>query len=71
MERFKGRIHGVTTEVALRWGGIPGESENKGKTLPVIDALTPATAITNGLTVVTRNTADMRASGAPLFDPWE
>jgi predicted nucleic acid-binding protein len=71
MGRFKGRIVHITTEVALCWGRILGESENKGKTLPVIDALIAATAITNGLTVVTRNTSDMRASGAPLFDPWE
>jgi toxin FitB len=70
-ERFKGRILSVTTEVALCWGGILGDSEKKGKTLPVVDALIAATAITNELTLVTRNTSDMRASGASLFDPWE
>ncbi|NHQ61005.1 type II toxin-antitoxin system VapC family toxin [Chlorobium sp. BLA1] len=70
-ERFNGRILTVTTEVALQWGGILGDAEKKGKALPVIDALIAATAITNGLTLVTRNTSDMTASGAPLFDPWE
>lgn len=69
-ERFNGRILTVTTEVALRWGGILGKSEIKGQVLPVIDALIAATAITHGLTLVTRNTSDMTASGAPLFDPW-
>ncbi len=71
MERFNGRVLGVTTEVALLWGGILGDSEKKGKTIPVVDALIAATAITNGLTLVTRNTSDMTASGAVLFDPWE
>jgi hypothetical protein len=71
LERFNGRILCVTTEVALRWGRILGDSEKKVKVLPVIDALIAATAITNGLTLVTRNTSDMTASEAPLFDPWE
>ncbi|MEI6638345.1 MAG: PIN domain-containing protein [Chlorobium sp.] len=70
MERFNGRILGVTTKVALQWGGILGNSEKKGKSLPVVDALIAATAITNGLTLVTRNTSDTTASGAHFFDPW-
>ena len=71
MERFSGRILNITTEVALLWGGILGNSEKKGVTLPVIDALIAATAIINNITLVTRNTSDMSAYGAPLFDPWE
>ena len=70
MVRFNGRILEVTTEAALHWGGILGDSEKKGKMLPVVDALIAAIAITNGLTLVTRNTTDMKASGAHLFDPW-
>ena len=71
MERFNGRIFGITTEVARCWGTMLGESEKKGRSLPVFDALIAATAITNGLIVVTRNTADMNGSGATLLDPWE
>ncbi len=63
MERFNGRIFGITTEVARCWGTM--------RSLPVVDALIAATAITNGLIVVTRNTADMSGSGATLLDPWE
>ncbi len=70
LERFNGRILNVTTEAALHWGGILGDSEKNGRTLPVVDALIAAIAITNGLTLVTRNTSDMTASGAHLFDPW-
>jgi toxin FitB len=71
MERFNGRIFGITTEVACCWGKMLGESEKIGRSLPVVDALIAATAITNGLIVVTRNTADMSGSGATLLDPWE
>lgn len=63
MERFNGRIFGITAEVARCWGTM--------RSLPVIDALIAATAITNDLIVVTRNTADMSGSGATLLDPWE
>jgi predicted nucleic acid-binding protein len=35
------------------------------------DALIAATAITHGLTVVTRNTRDFEAITVPLFNPWE
>ncbi len=63
MERFNGRIFGITPEVARCWGTM--------RSLPVVDALIAATAITNGLIVVTRNTADMNDSGATLLDPWE
>lgn len=37
---------------------------------PERDALIAATALVHGLTVVTRNTKDFRASGVPVFDPW-
>ena len=36
----------------------------------MIDALIAATAITKGLTVVTRITDDMKESGVALLDPW-
>lgn len=71
MERFNGRIFGITTEVARCWGKMLGESEKTGRSLPVVDGLIAATAITNGLIVVTRNTTDMNGSGATLLDPWE
>ena len=71
LERFSGRILGITTEVARCWGAMLGESEKKGRSLPVVDALIAATAITHGLIVVSRNTTDMSGSGATLLDPWE
>ena len=39
--------------------------------LPVIDTLIAATAITRDLTLVTRNTRDVAATGVALVDPWQ
>lgn len=69
-DRFSDRILDVSLDVAHTWGRILGEAEMNGRSLPVIDALIAATAITKGLTVVTRITDDMKESGVALLDPW-
>ena len=71
MPRFAGRILPVTDAVALTWGKIQGETRLRGKPLAVIDGLIAATALTHDLTLITRNVADMRESGAAIFNPWE
>jgi toxin FitB len=60
----------VTEEIALVWGKLQAEAERRGQTLPVIDALLGATALTHGLLVVTRNEADIGRTGARGVDPW-
>ena len=69
-ERFSERILPITHEIALTWGIVEGESLNKGRPLPTIDALIGATAITHNLTVVTRNVLDIQATGARVLDLW-
>ena len=69
-ERFAERILPISLEVALTWGVIEGESANKGRPLPVIDALIGATAVAHNLTVVTRNERDIRGTGARILNLW-
>lgn len=69
--RFAGRVLGVDTAVAERWGQITGASEAVGRPLPVIDALLSATALVHGLVIVTRNTRDFERCGARCLDPWD
>lgn len=41
------------------------------KSIPTIDGLIGATAITHNLIVVTRNVADIAKTGAKVLNPWE
>ena len=69
-ERFSGRLLDVTLEVAAEWGTLSGAAEQRGESLPAIDALLAATARSGGLTVVTRNEVDLSRCGARVFNPW-
>jgi predicted nucleic acid-binding protein len=62
---FAGRILDITTPVA-----ICSASLHVPDPKPVRDAFIAATAIVNGMKVVTRNTADFELMGADLFNPW-
>lgn len=70
-ERFRGRVLPIDVRIAERWGALVGESERRGAPLPVIDSLLAATSLQHGLTIVTRNTADMQRCGARCLNPWE
>jgi len=70
VERFGGRLLPIDTRTAARWGSIAGESERRGKPLPVIDCLIAATALVHGLAVATRNVGDFERCGATCVNPW-
>jgi toxin FitB len=62
---FGDRVLPVDRAVARIWGELSVSD------LPVIDTLIAATAISSGLTLVTRNTRDVAATGVALLDPWQ
>lgn len=62
---FADRLLPISAAVARRWGELSGV-----RALPVVDALIAATALTHGLTLVTRNTRDMEGTGVALMDPF-
>ena len=68
--RFGDRILPLSLDVCVRWGEMHAQLEKQGQPMPVIDGLIAATALQHQLTIVTRNTKDMEASGAGLFNPW-
>ncbi len=69
--RFEDRMLGVSNPVVLAWGRMSGEIRRaSGHPPPVIDTLLAATAIEHDLYLVTRNTKDVSATGAVVFDPW-
>ncbi|MEQ9498089.1 MAG: type II toxin-antitoxin system VapC family toxin [Deltaproteobacteria bacterium] len=63
--QHEARILPVTRKVAEAWGlfGVPDP-------VPVVDALLAATALVHGLTVVTRNEADMARTGVDCMNPF-
>lgn len=63
---FADRVLTIDAATARRWGEL-----SANRSLPVIDTLIAATAITHGLTLVTRNTRDVESTGTPLVDPWQ
>ena len=69
-EGFNERTLSVDAEVALLWGRLVAQSEQAGQRMPYVDSLIAATALHHGLTLVTRNTRDVEASGVALFNPW-
>ena len=69
--RFSGRCLVVDEEVCERWGFITARAAECGTVVPVLDGLIAATALVHGMTVVTRNTADVSDTGVLLLNPWE
>ena len=68
--RFSNRILSVDQEVADQWGYLSGLTNARGVHVGVIDGLLAATAIRHDLTLVTRDTRDVAATGVTLFNPW-
>jgi toxin FitB len=65
--RFADRILPFQVAEALTWAEV---RIHASRTLPVTDALIAATALSNGLTIVTRNERDFLALGVPVLNPW-
>lgn len=56
--------------VSLRWVRLVVGLRRKGESLPMLDSMIAATALTHSLTVVTHNVRDFERSGARIVDPF-
>jgi predicted nucleic acid-binding protein len=63
---FDGRVLGIDDAVSDQWGRMSAI-----RSLPVIDGLLAATALTHGLTLVTRNDRDVAGLGAMVLNPFK
>lgn len=63
---FDGRVLGIDNAVSDQWGRLSAI-----RPVPVIDGLLAATALINGLTLVTRNDRDVAGLGAMVLNPFK
>ena len=64
-DTFGPRILPVSLSVAEEWGRM-----NSVRPLPVVDSLLAATAKVHGLTLITRNVADVAGTGVACLNPF-
>jgi predicted nucleic acid-binding protein len=68
--RFANRILAIDHDIADRWARLAAQASARNTALPVVDGLLAPTALHHNLTLVTRNTKHVVATGVPLFNPW-
>ena len=52
-----------------RWAELVVDLKRRGRILPLLDSMIAATALTHGLTVVTRNVRVFECAEAAVVDP--
>lgn len=68
---FDARVLPFTLQTAEHWAAMCARAEGVGKTIAAFDSIIAASAIENGLALVTRNVQDFAAASAVIVNPWE
>jgi predicted nucleic acid-binding protein len=61
----------VTEDILLKWRLLMEDGRQIGHTYSHPDLLLAATALQQGLTVVTRDRSDFDMARVPVMNPWE
>ena len=67
---FEQRVLPVTEEIMFKWRLLVEDGRKAGYTFSQPDLIIAATALHDGLTVVTRDVSDYERVRAPVFNPW-
>jgi predicted nucleic acid-binding protein len=59
-----------TADTGLRWAKLLAVLKLAGKAMPIKDRVIAATALHHGLTIATRNQADLRFAAVNLLNPF-
>lgn len=59
-----------SSDVGLRWAKLLADLCKAAAAMPIKDSLIAATALYHGLTIATRNQADLRVAGVKLVNPF-
>lgn len=68
--RFHERILPFDEQAAILWGEWNGESQQSGRSLPILDSQIAAVAARFECVLVTRNTKDIDRLPVKIFNPW-
>lgn len=71
MDWAEHRILSFDKASAKNWGTLLARLETKGRSLPIIDSMIAATAITHDCAIVTRNVSDFIDMDVLVIDPWD
>jgi predicted nucleic acid-binding protein len=66
ISHYRDQILAIELDIVEEWGWMSVPNP-----MPAIDGLIAATAKARGLTLVTRNTADMERAGVSMLNPWQ
>jgi toxin FitB len=58
-------------ETGLKWAELLARLRASGRAMPIKDSLIAATALTNRLTIATRNVTDFGKAGCDVVNPFE
>ncbi len=67
---FEERVLPVTEDIMFKWRLLVEEGRKAGHTFSQPDLIIAATALCQGLTIVSRDTSDYERARAPVIDPW-
>lgn len=70
VHRFASQVIAVDATVAEGWGDLSARLRRAGQVVGAPDELIAATALANGLTVVTRNVRHFEMAGCSVLSPW-
>ena len=68
---FEKRVLPFTLQTAEHWAAMCARAESTGKTIAAFDSIIAASAVENGLALVTRNVQDFAAVPVVVVNPWE
>jgi toxin FitB len=68
---FAGKILGIGSKIADRWGMLAAAANPSARALSAIDGLLAATALHHNLRIVSRYISDFASPQAPIVKPWD
>ena len=68
---FEQRVLPISEDVMLKWRLLVEDGRKRGHTYSQPDLIIAATALHQGLTVVSQDTTDYARTGVLLLNPWE